>query len=130
MDQIELFLENKNWAVVGVSPNKFKFGYKIWKTLKKNGYNVFMINPFYDEIEGERVFKNLSEVEETIDVLSIVVPPNTTIDYLKEAIDLGIKNIWFQPDTFNEEILKIGKDSKLNIISDDCVLKVLLQKSL
>lgn len=130
MSNVEKFLENKNWAVVGVSPNKFKFGYKIWSILKKNGYNVYAVNPFYDEVDGEKIYSSLSDIDAEIDVIDIVVPPDSAIDYIEEAGKLGIENIWFQPDTYNDEV--INKTEKLNInhINDDCVLKVLTEKSL
>ena len=128
MSNVDKFLKLKNWAVVGVTPDPFKFGYKIWKKLKNEGYNVFAINPFYDEVNGEKIYSNLKDVEEKIDVIDMVVPPKVTIDYLEQAKELGIENIWFQPDTFNDETIEKAESLDMEYIDDDCVLKVLTER--
>lgn len=128
MTRLDLFLEKKNWAVVGVSPNKFKFGYKIFNILKKNGYNVYPVNPFYDELDGNRIYPSLEDVDGTVDVVSMVVPPEASIDYVRAAGEMGIKNIWFQPDTFNDEIIDLARDLGIEFIDDNCVLKVLMER--
>lgn len=129
MNKVDNFLEKKNWAVVGVSPNKFKFGYKIFKILKDNGYNVYPVNPFYDEVEGIKIYSSLSEIGEDIEVIDFVVPPKATIEYLDEARELGIENLWFQPDTFNDEVIERTKELGMDYINDDCVLKVLTERN-
>ena len=41
MDKLkESMVEKETWAVLGATPNKEKFGYKIWKKLKEHNYKV------------------------------------------------------------------------------------------
>lgn len=38
--------------------------------------------------------------------MSIITPPKVTVKVLEEAKKLGIKSVWLQPGTFDDEILK------------------------
>ena len=58
------FLALPRYAVVGVSADRKKYGYKIWRSLREKGYTVYPINPRYDDIEGERCYRSLAEVAE------------------------------------------------------------------
>jgi predicted CoA-binding protein len=107
------FSEN-NIAVVGVSLNKEKYGYKIFKDLKKNGYKVYGVNPRIDKFEdGTKIYKKLSEIPVKIDIVITVVPPQSSEKIVDECIELGIKNIWFQPGS--ESKTAIEKSQKNGI---------------
>lgn len=110
----------KNWVVIGATDDKSKFGYKILKKLKDKGYNVCGINPKYNEIEGIKIYNNINEIKENIDVANIIVNPNIAITMLEDIKNKGIKNIWFQPGSFNDEVLEKAKSLGLNIEASHC----------
>ena len=115
----------KKWAVVGVSGNKDKFGYKIWKTLKEHGYTTYGISPNYDELEGDRIYKSLSELPEKVDIIDMVVPPRLSITILEEAKENGIEYVFFQPGTYNDEVVAKAEELGLKFLTDDCVYATL-----
>ncbi|WP_130806730.1 CoA-binding protein [Senegalia massiliensis] len=117
-------LEKKVWAVLGVTPNESKFGYKIYKKLKDHDYKVYPINPKYDEINGEKCYESIEELPETPDVLDFVVPPQVSLSALDEVNKKGIKNVWFQPGTSDKNVIEKAKENNLNIV-EDCVLVAL-----
>lgn len=121
-NNINDMFDKKNWAVVGATNNKNKFGNKIYNLLNEKGYKVYPVNPVYDEVEGEKCFNNLSEIEGQVDCINFVVPPARGVEYIKEAITLGIKELWFQPGTFDEELLKLCEANDLTIVHHSCVL--------
>lgn len=126
MEQLKKkMLNEKIWAVVGVTPNKEKFGYKIYKKLKDRGYEVYAINPKYDEVEGDKCYSNIGELPKLPDCISIVVPPIVTNQTLEDIAKTDIKNVWLQPGTFNDETIEIAKDKGLDIVYHDCVLVAL-----
>lgn len=124
----EEMLDKKIWAVVGVSAKKEKYGYKIWKTLKKHGYIAYGINPNYDEIEGEKIYHSLYDLPEKVDVIDIVVPPKHSMKTLDEAKELGIEYIFFQPGTYNDEVVEKAKDLNFKYLIDDCIYATLKKK--
>lgn len=110
----------KNWVVIGATDDKSKFGYKILKKLKDKGYNVCGINPKYKEIEGIKIYSNINEIKENIDVANIIVNPNIAITMLDDIKNKGIKNVWFQPGSFNDEVLEKAKSLGINIEASHC----------
>lgn len=119
---INKMLEQKKWAVVGASRNKDKFGYRIYKLLKDRGYNAVPINPVYSEVDGDLTKSDLLGLDEAVDCISVVVSPKRAKKVVKDAIELGIENIWFQPGTYNDEIIELAKKGNLNVVYDNCVL--------
>ena len=58
----------KNIAVVGLSPDESKPSNEVAKFLIKRGFNVFPVYPKFDEILGRKVYRNLMEIDQDIDV--------------------------------------------------------------
>lgn len=125
MDIKKQMLDSKKWVVVGVSSKKDKWGYKIWKILKEHGYKTYGVNPNYDEIEGEKIYKSLSELPEKVDVIDMVVPKNVSITTLEEAKDLGIEYIFFQPGTYDDKVVERAEGLELKYLLDDCIYATL-----
>ena len=124
MDKLNKMVEQKNWAVVGARSDESTFGYKIPMRMLEHGYNVYMVNPKLDEIEGHRVYKKLSDIEEKIDVVDVVVNPKVAISVLDEAKAMGIENIFFQPGTYTDETLEYTDKLGLNYVTN-CIYKIL-----
>jgi predicted CoA-binding protein len=91
-EKIKLVLKCKTIAIVGLSRDSNKDSYKVAEYLKKNGYRIIPINPFADEILGEKCFKSLletpEEVQKTIEVLDIFRPSEEVLPIVEQAIRL------------------------------------------
>lgn len=105
------------WAVIGITDKTERFGYKIPKLLEEKNYKVYGVNPKLDELEGIKVYKNLSQVPEKIDVINMIVNPKFAKTYLEEAKELGIKNVFFQPGSYQEETIEYAKELGFNIVT-------------
>jgi len=119
---IQKMLSEKKWAVVGAHPKAEKYGYKIFKKLLAHDYQVSPVNPVYDEIDGVKTYASLKDIKEEITCINVVVNPERAMAVVKDAIELGIKNIWFQPGAFNEEVIDYAEGAGLNVIYHACVL--------
>ncbi|WP_058486797.1 CoA-binding protein [Defluviitalea phaphyphila] len=117
-------MKKKVWAVVGATIDKEKYGYKIYKELKEAGYKVYPISPKYEEIDGDKVYKSLSDLPEKPEVVDFVVNPKIGIGVVEECAKLGIKNIWLQPGTVSEDLLNLAKEKGINAV-EACVLVAL-----
>jgi len=117
----ETMLEKKVWAVIGATQNTEKFGYKIYKRLKERGYEVYPVNPVCETIDGDKCYKDLSSLPKVPEVINMVVAPARGKAYIEEAASLGIKYVWFQPGTYDKEILDLAKEKGMEILLD-CVL--------
>lgn len=119
---VDEFLQCKNLAVVGVSRKSSKFGNVIYKELKKKGFNVYGVNPNMDNVEGDKCYHSLRELEGKIDGIVNVVSKAQTSDVAKEANEIGIKNIWMQQGSESEEAIKYCNENGINEIHKECIL--------
>lgn len=86
----ELLTIYKNFAVIGVTPDKSKYGYKIYKRLKEKGYHTFGVSPKYQEIDGNKMYENLDVIPSPIDVVVFVINPKYAKEYIGQMRTIGI----------------------------------------
>ncbi len=118
-------LDKKIWAVVGATPNEDKFGYKIYKKLKNRGYEVYAVNPRYDEVDSDKCYHSLSDLPVKPNCVDMVVPPQVTNKTLEEIKANNIEYVWFQPGTFTEKTINLADEKGLKSVYYDCVLVAL-----
>ena len=114
-------LSKKVWAVAGANQDPEKFGNKIYCRLKDKGYKVYAVNPIYEKVGADTCYKNLSSLPEIPEVIDIVVTSKRAKPIIEEAAKLGIKYIWFQPNTYDQELLNFVNELGLTYVQD-CVL--------
>ena len=120
----EKMLEKKTWAVIGANDDPEKFGNRIYKKLLSRGYTVYPVNPKYESLEGNPCYRDLSSLPQKPEVIDMVVSPKRGRPILEEAARLGIEYIWFQPGTYDDELLEFTKAKGLKYVLA-CVLVVL-----
>ena len=120
----ESMLGKKVWAVVGANDNPEKYGNMIYRKLKSRGYEVYPVNPNYEEIDGDICYVNLSSLPKVPDVIDMVVSPKIGKGTIEEASKLGIKNVWLQPGTYNDEIITLLEQKNMEYVKA-CVLVAL-----
>jgi hypothetical protein len=118
-------LDKRVWAVVGATPNREKYGYKIWKKLLGHGYETYGINPKYDYIQEEKIYTSLKEVPKKIDVIDLVVPSKVSLKTLEEAKELDIDYMWFQPGTYDDKVIEKATELGFKILYNECILATL-----
>jgi predicted CoA-binding protein len=119
---INTFLTQKHWAVVGVSKNPAKYGNKVYNQLKKAGYSVYAINPGLESIDGDPCYPSLAALPIVPDAVSVVVAPKITEQVITDCINLGINRVWMQPGSESEEAIRNGEEHGISVIHDQCVL--------
>jgi uncharacterized protein len=105
-DEIPEILSRNVFAVVGASRNREKYGYKVYKSLKRAGYSVYAVNPNADDLDGDPVYPLLDNVPEQIDCVVTVVPPEVTVEIIPQAGHLRIPYCWMQPGSESEAAVK------------------------
>ena len=104
-------------AVVGVSEDAGKYGYKIFRDLLNSGYPVKGVNPKGGFILGRNIYKSLEEIETKPDLVITVVPPDITEKVVEQCNKLGIKNLWMQPGSDSAKAVKKAKEYDINAIT-------------
>jgi hypothetical protein len=127
--EIKSILEKyKTIAVVGLSTNHAKYSHKVAKYLKTKGYRIIPVNPSADVILGEKCYKSLLDVPETVEIVDIFRPAEDVPAIVDQAIELKQKLgnprvIWMQLGIVNEEAAKRATDAGLTVVMDKCMMK-------
>lgn len=121
-EQLERFIGADCWAVVGASEDRSKFGNLTFRELVSRGKRVYPVNPNASEVEGYACYPDLKSVPEKVDRVLIVVPPKQGVDVVKQALEIGITSVWFQPGAESEEAIEYCKEHGMEVIAGHCIL--------
>ncbi len=119
----EKFLDKSNIiAVVGASRDPEKYGHKIYKDLRDEGFDVYPVNPKADEILSDKAYSTLDDLPEKPDVVDMVIPPKIGINVVKKCSELGIDKVWLQPGSESEEIINYCQENDIKQINNACMM--------
>ncbi|MDH5788064.1 MAG: CoA-binding protein, partial [Candidatus Bathyarchaeota archaeon] len=58
----EILTKYKTVAIVGLSRDPTKDSYRVAEYLKKHSFHIVSVNPFVDEVLGEKSYKSLLDL--------------------------------------------------------------------
>ena len=116
-------------AVVGVSANQDKYGYKVFFDLVDKGYNVYAVHPDGGDIKGFKRYCDLKSLPFKPDLVISVVPPAVTEKIILSCVALGIKKIWMQPGSESQAAINLCLKNKLQFITQACIMINSIKKS-
>ena len=131
-NQITDILEKyKVIAVVGLSKEPEKDSHRVSAYLKQHGYHIISVNPFADEILGEKSYKSLldipPEIQKTIEIVDIFRPSKDVPPIVQQAIKL--KQTFGKPlvvgmqlGIINEQAAEAARRAGLIVIMDKCLM--------
>ncbi|MEO2180050.1 MAG: CoA-binding protein [Candidatus Poseidoniia archaeon] len=115
--------ENVRIALIGASNDKQKFGNQIYLDLRSKGYDILPINPKEKIIEGDKAYAELNKMDDMPDIVNFVVPPNIAMKVAKEAVELGIEYLWFQPGSESPELENWLKNTNgIKYLINSCIM--------
>jgi predicted CoA-binding protein len=120
----EVLASAKTIAVVGASRDPRKAGGSVPEGLQRRGFRIIPINPFADELFGERVYRTLAEVPVKIDLVDVFRPSADAPDIARQAVAIGAKALWLQEDIRSEEARRIAEAAGMDYIEDECTAVV------
>ncbi len=109
-------------AVVGANDHPAKYGYVIYRDLKRKGFKIFPVNPNAREVDGDKTYGSLSDLHEKPAIVNFVTPPEVTRRILEECLRLNLKNVWMQPGSENPEVMKFVQENNFNYLANSCIM--------
>ncbi len=121
----EILTKVKTIAVVGISPKEDRPSYRVASYLQSKGYRILPIRPNGDTILGEKVYSNLMEIPEEIevDVVDIFRKSEEVPPIVEEAIQRGAKVVWMQEGVISPEAGMKAERAGLKVVMDRCLKK-------
>jgi hypothetical protein len=127
----EILQKYKVIAVVGLSKELGKDSHRVSAYLKQHGYQIIPVNPFAEEVLGEKSYPSLldipTEIQKTIEIVDIFRPAGDVPPIMEQAIKLKQKNgkpvvVWMQLGIINEEAADAGRRAGLIVVMDKCLM--------
>ena len=122
---IEQFLSLHRIAVVGVSRQEVSYSRYIWKELRGRGYDLVPVNLNADLIDGILAAKTISDVDPPPEGVMLMVPPPQSLALVREAVEQGVRSIWFGRDTVSREAVDLAQESGCEVVVGECPLMFL-----
>ncbi len=120
----ETFWEHDCYAVVGDAA-KQNFPRLTYAALKRLGKTVFPVDPTADEIDGDRVYRDLVSLPRKVDAVVLEVPRPDTRDWVARAADEGLEQVWIHMGRETPEALKLARERGLDVRSGHCAVMYL-----
>jgi acyl-CoA synthetase (NDP forming) len=132
MTPIEKFLRPASIAVVGVGERPTSSGGAVLRNLQRSGFRgrIVPVNPKGGEVFGLKVETSLRALAQPVDLVAVVVKPDSVIEVLTEAARSGHRNFLVLPGGFAEAgesgrerdvvLRKLTHDLQLTIGGPNC----------
>ncbi len=127
-----ILTESTTIAVVGLSREPNKDSYRVAAYLKKHAYRIIPVNPFADEVLGEKSYKSLleipSEIQKEIDVVDVFRRAEEVLPIVEQAVKLHSLNgkpcvVWIQLGIVNKEAAEIARKAGIEVVMDRCIMQ-------
>jgi predicted CoA-binding protein len=127
----KILSKSKTIAVVGLSREPDKDSYRVAAYLKKQGFRIVPVNPFADEILGEKSYKSLLdipvEIQKTLDVVDVFRPAKDVPAIVEQAVKLKAIHgkphvVWMQLGIVNAQAAETAKKAGLTVVMDKCMM--------
>ena len=136
-DDIEKTLTGyRTVAVIGLSADPSKYSHVVAEFLQSKGWRIILVNPNVEEVLGEKSYKSLIDLPESlqkiVEVVDIFRRSEDVPPIVDQAIHLKEKNgkpyvVWMQLGIVNEEAAARARKAGLTVIMDKC-MKVEVQR--
>jgi predicted CoA-binding protein len=111
-------------AVVGASRYPHKEAHSVPYQLLKHGWRVIPVNPYVDEIWGERTYPLLGEIPEPVDLVNVFRPSDQATDVVRQAAEIHAGAVWLQQGITSVEGPRIAQEAGMDYVEDRCIAVV------
>lgn len=123
-DYCKLLKNYRNIAVVGISRHVGRTSTSIAHYLKRNGYNVYGVNPNKSfNYSGEiKIYDNLTEIPDNIDIVNVFRKSEDIPSLIEDINSVSPKVLWLQLGIRNDEAVSQLPQDKIKVIQDTCIM--------
>ena len=116
-----ILTDYKRVAVVGLSADWSRPSNFVGKYLLEHGFEVFPVNPRYDEILGRKCYPDLAAIPTPVDIVDLFQRPERIPPFVDAAIDIGARVVWMQLGIVHEEAAARARAAGLEVVMDRCI---------
>lgn len=121
-DLRRILTETRTVAIVGVSADPMRPSHGVWQYLKSaSDYELYLVNPTIDEIEGIPVYPSLADLPVVPDLVDVFRRHEHLPAVLDDTVKVGAKTLWLQQGLWHEQVARDGEAAGLQVVMDRCL---------
>ena len=121
IDLRRILTDYKRVAMVGLSDDWSRPSNFAGKYLLDHGFEVIPVNPKYDEILGQKCYRDLQDIPLTVDIVDLFQRTERVPPFVDQAIEIGAKVVWMQLGIIHQEAAQKALDAGLEVVMDRCM---------
>lgn len=123
----DVIRETKTIAVLGMKPDSRadQPAHYVPAHMAAAGYEVIPVPVYYPEVTqilGRKVFRKLTEIGRSIDMVNVFRRPNDIPQHVEEILAAKPKSVWFQLGIRNEEAARRFAEAGIKVVQDRCLM--------
>jgi predicted CoA-binding protein len=91
-------------AIIGASEKKHRVAHRAMVMLRQHGYQIRLVNPYKENIEGIKCFSSVSDINEHIHTVTLYVNPVRFRDHIDEVIRAKPERVIMNPGSEDTEM--------------------------
>ncbi|WP_440991346.1 CoA-binding protein [Haloarchaeobius baliensis] len=120
--ELEHIFDLDTIAVVGCSTTPGKAAHDVPKYMQTMGYDIVPVNPFADEVLGERAFDSLAEVDREVDIVDVFRPSEEVAGIVDEVLERDdVQALWLQLGIADDEAAARAEAAGLLVVQNKCI---------
>jgi predicted CoA-binding protein len=108
-------------AVVGASRDPAKAAHEVPAHMLRHGWRIIPVNPYADELWGQRAYPLLAEIPEPVDLVNVFRPADDAADVVRQAMDIGAHAVWLQQGIVSDAARAIAEQAGMDYVEDNCI---------
>lgn len=123
----ELIRQTKTIAVLGIKPESRadQAAHYVPAHMAAAGYDVIPVPVYYPEVTeilGRRVFRKLTAIGRSIDMVNVFRRPGDIPQHVDEIIAAKPKSVWFQLGIRNDDAARKLAEAGIKVVQDRCLM--------
>jgi len=108
-------------AVVGASRDFGKAAHLIPLRMQQMGWRIIPVNPYVDELFGEKAYPTLADVPEPLGLVDVFRPAADAPDVARQAVAAGATALWLQLGIVSQEAREIAAAAGIDYVENRCL---------
>ncbi|HEY0459177.1 MAG TPA: CoA-binding protein [Pyrinomonadaceae bacterium] len=122
-----LLRQTKSIAVLGIKTEaqSFQPAFYVPKYMQDKGFKIIPVPVYYPEateIMGEKVYRKLTDVPESIDMVNVFRRAQDIPPHVEDILAARPKSVWFQLGIRNDEAARTLAENGIKVVQDLCLM--------
>jgi uncharacterized protein len=123
----ELLLETKSIAVLGIKTEAHSAqpAFYVPKYMQNAGFRIIPVPVYYPdvtEILGEKVYRQLQQIPEEVDMVNVFRRPQDVPPHLDDLLAKKPKSVWMQLGISHDSVAEQLARAGIKVVQDRCLM--------